>query len=169
MKNEQPCIKELTERQVAFVSFTGNYIGNPQVFETLFNKLCGWAGPKGLISTKSIFLSSYQDDPNITPPDELTLDLCMSLLQDTKVDGEIQKKVLPGGKYAVMRTELAGPEEYGPAWNAVVEWMERNNYQVDMSRPSYEIYLNNPEEHPEKHHIIDICMSVRAKLSHPEA
>jgi AraC family transcriptional regulator len=62
-----------------------------------------------------------------------------------------------------MHTELAGPEEYGPAWNAVVEWMENNNYEVDMSRPSYEIYLNNPEEHPEKHHIINICMSVKTK------
>ncbi len=47
-----------------------------------------------------------------------------------------------------MHTELTGPEEYGPAWNAVVEWMERNNYEVDMSRASYEIYFNNPEEHP---------------------
>ncbi|MCK5509664.1 MAG: GyrI-like domain-containing protein [Desulfobacterales bacterium] len=62
-----------------------------------------------------------------------------------------------------MHTELAGAEEYGPAWNVVVEWMENNNYEVDMSRPSYEIYLNNPEEHPEKHHIINICMSVKTK------
>ena len=156
MKNEQPDIKELAERQVAFVSFTGNYMGNPQIFADLFNKLCGWAGPKGLISPKSVFLSSYQDYPKITPSDELKLDLCMNIPEDIKVDGDIQKKVL-------MHTELTGPEEYGPAWNAVVEWMERNNYEVDMSRPSYEIYLNNPEEHPEKHHIIDICMSVKAK------
>ncbi|MCK4250974.1 GyrI-like domain-containing protein [candidate division WOR-3 bacterium] len=163
MKNEQPNIKELAERQVAFVSFTGNYMGNPQIFANLFNKLCGWAGPKGLISPKLVFLSSYQDDCKITPPDELKLDLCMSIPEDIKVDGDIQKKVLPGGKYAVMHTELIGPEEYGPAWDTVAEWIERNNYEVDMSRPSYEIYLNNPEEHPEKHHIIDICRSVKAK------
>ncbi len=163
MKNEQPNIKELLERQVAFVSFTGNYMGNPQIFANLFDKLCGWAGPKGLISPKSVFLSSYQDDCKITPPDELKLDLCMSIPEDTKVDGDIQKKILSGGKYAVMHTELTGSEEYGPAWDTVVEWIERSNYEVDMSRPSYEIYLNNPEEHPEKHHIIDICRSVKAK------
>ena len=163
MKNEQPNIKEIAERQVAFVSFTGNYMGNPQIFTDLFNKLCGWAGQKGLISPKSVFLSSYQDDCKITPPDELKLDLCMSIPEDTKVDGDIQKKVLPGGKYAVMHTELTGAEEYGLAWDTVVEWVERNNYEVDMSRPSYEIYLNNPEEHPEKHHIVDICRSVKAK------
>jgi AraC family transcriptional regulator len=74
MNNEIPKIEELTERTVAFVSYTGNYMGNPQIFKDLFNKLCGWAGPKGLISPKSVFLSSYQDDPKITPPDELKLD-----------------------------------------------------------------------------------------------
>lgn len=163
MINEQPKIEELTEREVAFVSFTGNYMGNAEVFASLFGKLCGWAGPKGLMSAQTVLLSSYRDDPRVTPPDELTLEVCMSIPEDTEVDGEIQKKVLPGGKYAVMHAQLTGPEEYGPAWNSVVEWMEENDYEVDMSRPSYEIYLNDPQEHPEKHHIIDICMSVKAK------
>jgi AraC family transcriptional regulator len=161
MKNQDITIKKLEEKKVAFVSFTGNYMGNPQIFADLFTKLFEWAMPKGLISEKSVFLSSYQDDPNITPPDELKLEVCMSIPDGAEVAGDVQKKVLPGGKYAVMNTELTGPEEYGPAWNAVVEWIVKNNYEIDMSRPSYEIYLNNPEEHPEKHHIIDICMSVK--------
>ena len=161
MKNQNPELKELKEKQVAFVSFTGNYMGNPQIFGNLFNKLCGWAGPKGLISPETVFLSSYQDDPNTTPPDELTLEVCMSIPDGTQVEGDIKKKVLPGGKYLVMNAELTGPEEYGLAWNTVVEWIIKNGYEIDMSRPSYEIYLNNPEEHPEKHHIIDICMSVK--------
>jgi AraC family transcriptional regulator len=162
MKTEQPEIKELAEREVAFVSFTGNYMGNPQIFQDLFDKLIGWAGPKGLISPESVFLSAYQDDPDITPPDELKLELCMGIPNDAQVDGHMGRKVLPGGKYAVMRAELTGPEEYGPAWNAVVEWMNENDHEIDMSRPSYEIYLNNPDEHPEKHHMIDICMSAKS-------
>ena len=161
MKNKNPEIKELKEKQVAFVSFTGNYMGNPQIFGNLFNKLCGWAGPKGLISPETVFLSSYQDDPNTTPPDKLTLEVCMSIPDGVQVEGDIKQKILPGGKYIVMNAELVGPEEYGPAWNAIVEWMMKNRYEIDMSRPGYEIYLNNPEEHPEKHHIIDICMSIK--------
>jgi AraC family transcriptional regulator len=161
--NETPEIRELPERVVACVSFTGNFMGNPQVFARLFGQLCGWAGPKGLISQEAVFLSSYQDDPETTPPDELRLDVCMSIPEDIEVDDGIQKKVLPGGQYAVMHTELTGPEEFGPAWEAVVEWAQKGNYHVDMSRPSYEVYLNNPEEHPQKHYILDICLSVRAK------
>ena len=156
-----PIIKNLEEREVAFVSFTGNYIGNAQVFKDLFDKLTGWAGPKQLINQDTIFLSVYQDDPNVTPPEKLKLEVCMTIPKNAEVEGEIEKKVLPGGKYAVMNAELTGPEEYGPAWNKVVERIKENNFEIDMSRPSYEIYLNNPEEHLEKHHIVDICMSVK--------
>jgi AraC family transcriptional regulator len=160
MENEIK-IGELEEKQVAFVSFIGNYMGNSKVFKDLFDKLCGWAGPKGLITSNTVFLSAYQDDPNVTPPDKLRLEVCMIIPENTEVEGEIQKKVLPGGKYIVMKTELSGPQEYGDAWNKIVEWMKENNEEIDMSRPSYEIYLNNPEEHPEKHHILNICMAAK--------
>jgi AraC family transcriptional regulator len=161
MNVEQPTIKEMPEREVAFVSFTGNYIGNSQIFADLFSKLYDWAVPKGLITPESLFLSSYENDPRTTPLDQLKLDACMSIPQGTEVDEDIQKKVLPGGQYAVMYTELSGPDEYGPVWDAVVAWSEKNNYEIDLTRPSYEIYLNNPEEHPKKHHILDICLSVK--------
>jgi len=157
----EPELKELDSQTVAYVSFVGNYMGNSQVFKELFDKLCGWAGPKQLIGPDTIFLSSYQDDPNITPPDKMRLEVCMTIKDDVEVEGDTNKKQLPGGKYVVMRAELTGAEEYGPAWNKVVEWVNQNNHEIDMTRPSYEIYLNNPEEHPEKHHILDICMSVK--------
>ena len=161
MKNEEPKIQELSERVVACVSFTGNYIGKPEIFADLFNKLGGWAGPKGLMSPETVYLSSYTDDPKSTPLDELKLDVCMEISEDTDVEGDIQKKVLPGGKYVVMHTELTGAKEYGHAWEAIVEWAENNSYDIDISRPSYEIYLNNPEKHLQKHHILDICLSVK--------
>jgi len=161
MKNKQPEIQELSERVAACVSFTGNYIGNTEIFADLFGKLYEWAGPKGLLTSETLFISSYPDDPKSTPPDELQLDACMTIPEDTVVEGDIQKKVLPGGKYVVMHCELTGPQEYGSAWEKIVEWAEKNGNEIDISRPSYEIYLNNPEEHPQKHHILDICLSVR--------
>ena len=156
-----PEIKELQEKTVAFVSFVGNYMGNSEVFANLFGKLCGWAGPKGLIKEDTGFLSAYQDDPKTTPPEEMKLEVCMTVPEETEVEGEIKKQVLPGGKYVVMRVELAGPQEYGPAWGKVVAWMKENNLEIHMSRPSYELYLNDPKQHPEGHHILDVCMSTK--------
>lgn len=157
----EPEVKEIEERTVAYVSFVGNYMGNAKVFGDLFGKLCGWAGPKQLMGPDTILMSAYYDDPGVTPPEELKLDVCMTIEDDIEVEGEIKKKKLPGGKYVVMRAELTGTEEYGPAWEKVGEWMILNNHEIDMTRASYEIYLNSPEEHPEKHHIIDICMPVK--------
>lgn len=154
-------ITELEEKNVASVSFVGNYIGNVEVFEGLFTKLCGWAGPKQLIGRDTLFLSAYYDDPGVTPPEELKLDVCMTITDDVEVEGDVKKQKLPGGKYVVMRAELTGPEEYAPAWEKMVEWLIQNDLEIDISRASYEIYLNSPEEHPENHHILDICMSVK--------
>jgi AraC family transcriptional regulator len=138
-------------------------VGDVHVFARLFNKLGSWAGPGGLISPESVFLSSYENDPRTTPPEELRLDVCMGIPEGTDVGDEIQKKLLPGGPYAVMHAELTNAKEYETAWNALVDWAEYSGYEVDVSRPSYEVYLNNPEEHPEKHHLLDICLSVRPK------
>ncbi len=107
-------IKNLEDKNVAFVTFIGNYIGNTEVFHNLFNKLFSWAEPKRLLKDTE-FIASYQDDPKTTPPEELKLELCMIVPENTEVDGEIQKRVLPGGEYAVARFELEGPQEYGPA------------------------------------------------------
>ncbi len=162
MKTSQPEVQQLEERTVAFVSFVGNYIGKAEIFHDLFTKLYNWAGPKGIMGPSTQFLSSYKDDPNVTEPEDLTLDVCMTISDETTVEGEIEKKVLPGGQYVVMQAELSGPDEYAQAWIEIVKWIDKSNYEIDMLRPSYEIYLNNPEEHPEKHHIIDICMSVKS-------
>jgi AraC family transcriptional regulator len=161
IKTEEPIIKELDECTVAYVSFVGNYLGNTGVFKELIDKICTWAGPKGLLNDNTLFISSYQDDPEITPPEELKLDMCMQIADDIVPEGEIEKKTLPGGKYVVMHTELEDPSEYEPAWQKIVAWIKENNLEIDISRPSYELYLNNPEKHPKKHHIIEICMSIK--------
>lgn len=161
MENKTPEVLQLPERLVACVSHQGNYIGDTELFKRLFTKVGNWAGAKGLFSAETVFLSSYVNDPCDTPLDELKLDVCISIPEGTDVDdAEIQEKRLPGGSYAVMHAELTGPAEYETAWKLIVDWVEQSDYERDASRPCYELYLNNPEEHPEKHHIVEICVSV---------
>lgn len=159
--NISPQIQNLDERHVAYVSYTGNYSGNAEIFGMLFSKLCGWAAPKGLLNDDAVMLSSYQDDHEVTPLDELSVDVCITAPEDIEISGEIGKKTLPGGQYVVTSVELTGPQEYGPAWQEVAKWVKENGYKIDMSRPSYEIYKNDPTKHPQGHHILDICASVK--------
>lgn len=41
-----PELKEIKAKNVAYVSFVGNFVGNPEVFRGLFEKLFGWAFQK---------------------------------------------------------------------------------------------------------------------------
>jgi AraC family transcriptional regulator len=157
----EPELKELKEKTVAYISYVGNYVGKPEVFSGLFGKLFGWAFQNQAMRPDTEVLSAYSDDPKTTLPEEMSLEICMTIPEDFPVEGEVKKKVLPGGKYVVMRAEMSGPDEYGPGWEKVARWVSDNNLSMDLSRESYEIYLNNPEEHPEKKHIVDICLAVR--------
>ncbi|MCQ1537407.1 GyrI-like domain-containing protein [Methanocalculus taiwanensis] len=163
MNVSTPEIREIDAREVASVSFTGNYLGNASVFEKLFGTLCGWAGAQELISPETRFVSAYYNDPDTTPPEELRVDVCMTIPPGTEIptEGEVQRRTLPGGKYAVMKAELTGPEEYGPVWYALAEWLGENNVELDLTRPGYEYYLNCPDEDPEKLHRVEICLGVK--------
>jgi AraC family transcriptional regulator len=78
----------------------------------------------------------------------------------TRADGEVGRNRLPGGKYAVARFEIT-PDLYGAVWDAVMGgWLPESGYQPD-ERPCYEIYRNDPKQHPEGKHVVDICVPVK--------
>lgn len=70
--------------------------------------------------------------------------------------------MLTGGSYAVMHAGIADSKGFETAWTELVEWAQRNGHAPDEARPDYEIYLNNPEQHPQKHQIVDLCFGVNS-------
>ena len=154
-------VKDMPDFPVAYVRHIGPYKGNMELFRGLFEKLMKWAGPRGLLrfpETKCI--SVYHDDPAITAEQKLRTDVCMTVPADTPVEGEIGKMTIPGGKFAVAHCEIS-MHEYQDAWDMLMAgWMPESGYQCD-DRLCYEIYLNDPEEHPEKKHIVEICVPVK--------
>jgi AraC family transcriptional regulator len=161
-QNMQIEVKEMPEFHVAYVRNVGPYKGDSTLFEKLFGRLAKWGGPRGVFNNPDLkVFSVYHDDPEITSEDKLRLSACITVPKDTKVEGEIGKMTIAGGKYAVARFELAGSDEYGAAWKLVMgDWFPQSGYQPD-DNPCYEIYHNNPKEHPEGIHIVDICVPVK--------
>ncbi|MBU1118466.1 GyrI-like domain-containing protein [Patescibacteria group bacterium] len=154
-------VKDLPDMDVAYVRHIGPYKGDSKLFEGLINKLTSFAGPRNLFGPDTKFMSLYHDDPKVTEDAKLRLDVCMTVPKDTEVDGEIGKQTLAGGKYAVARFELKDPSEYEAAWNSLYrDWFPESGYQPDI-RPPFEMYQNNPKEHPEGLHIVDICIPVK--------
>jgi len=154
-------VKDMPSMHVAYIRHIGPYKGDAALFEGLFGKLCAWAGPRGLIKPpQTQFLCVYYDDPEVTPDEKLRVDVCMTVPAKTEVDGEIGKATLEGGPYAVGHFELL-PPEYEEAWTAIMgHWLPQSGYQCD-DKPCYELYLNDPKQHPEGRCIVDICVPVK--------
>ena len=154
-------VRDVPEMHIAYLRHIGPYAGNAELFRGLFEKLMRWAGPRGLLRfPETRIMSIYHDDPKITDEDKLRTDCCITVPEDTEVDGEIGKAVMPAGLTAMARFELTS-DEYPQAWNFVFgQWLPQSGYQPD-DRPCYELYHNNPDEHPQGKCIVSICVPVK--------
>jgi len=154
-------VKDLPEMHVAYVRHVGPYQGDSELFEKLFGRLMQWAAPRGLVRPpESKFLCIYHDDPKITDEAKLRTSVCVTVPEDTTVDGEIGKMTIHGGQYAVAGFEISS-DQYGQAWEAVYGgWLPKSGYQPE-DHPCFELYLNDPEQHPENKHIVEICVPVK--------
>ena len=154
-------VKEMPEMCLAYVRYIGPYKGDGKLFERLYNQLFQWAGPRNLLNfpaTQSIII--YHDNPEVTEEEKLRVSVCITVPPDTAVTGEIGKMVIPAGKYALARFEL-GDKEYQAAWDWVFgTWLPGSGYLPD-DRPCFEMYLNDPNTHPEGKAIVDICIPVK--------
>jgi len=162
-KNQiQVQVKDMPEFHVAYVRHMGPYKGNNELFDKLFEKLMKWAGPRGLLRfPETKVLAVYHDDPKITDEEKLRTSACITIPEDTPVEGEIGKMTVSGGKYAMARFEIADSSEYEKAWDMVYGvWLPESGYQPD-DGPCYELYLNDPKEDPENKQIVDICIPVK--------
>ena len=81
-------------------------------FDKLYGELYAWAGPMNLTDQLDLkTFNVYHDDPCVTEEEKLRLSVGLSVSPETKVNGQIGKMDLDGGKYVVARFEL-GPMDY---------------------------------------------------------
>lgn len=147
-------IKEVAPKQVVYFRHTGAY----NQMEPSIGKLMQWAYPRGLVGNPPLVGANYLDDPDITPVEKLQSDVFLVVDREVKVDGEIGKYTIEGGTFAVGHFEIA-MDEFADAWHAMCRLIaEHGCRSVDGSH--HELYLNNPDEHPEKKHIVDIYIPV---------
>lgn len=158
----QVSIVERPETPIVYVRHQGPYANNSKLFAGLIGQLMGWAGPRGLFRPPSTeLLTVYHDDPSITDESQHRISVGMSVPADTTTEGPVSKLTLPGGLYAVGHFEITA-DGYSEAWDQIFSgWLPSSGYQPD-ERPCFEIYQNDPNEHPEGKHIVDICIPIKA-------
>ncbi len=154
-------VKTIPDMYLAYIRHIGSYKGDANLFKKLFSKLFKWAYARDLMNlpeTKVIAL--YNDNPSITDENKLRTMVCITIPEDTKVDRDVGKMKLIGGKYAVAHFEL-GKDEFQKAWDFVYcEWLPESGFTPD-DKPAFELFLNDPEQHPQKKSIFDIYLPVK--------
>jgi AraC family transcriptional regulator len=149
-------VKEMPEMQVIYCRHTGafNQIGQA------YGKLMQFAGPRGLLSSPDVkTLTVYHDDPSVTEIDKVRQSACLIVTGDVKVEGEIGKMTVSGGKYAVGHFEIV-ETQFEQAWNTMCLWLTESGYEPGEGY-SYEMYYNDHTKHPERKFILDICIPVK--------
>lgn len=156
--NKSVEVKELPKMTVAYIRHIGPYKGDDKLFESIWNRLFSWAGPRGLIGGKDFkSLVIYHDDPNVTIEDKLRMSVCITVPSDTKVGGDVGKMEIEAAKYVIARFELSA-QDFQQAWDWVYgQWFPTSGYQPD-DKPCFEMY---PEEPKDGKFIVDICVPVK--------
>ena len=158
MKNTPIEVKEMPEMNVIYVRHVGEYKGIQKAYEKLFR----WAGPRGLLRfPESKVLGVYHDDPAVTSLDKVRQSACLTVREEVKVDGEIGKMTIPGGKYAVGHFDI-DETEFEAAWNTMCLWFSESGYEP-ADGMSYELYYNHASQESPQHKrfVFDICMPVK--------
>jgi AraC family transcriptional regulator len=157
-ENKSVEVKILPEMTLAYIRHIGPYQGNENLFGNLWNRLFGWAGPRGLLGQKDLkSLIIYHDDPNVTSEEKLRMSVCISVPENTEVGGEIGKMTLESANYVIARFELDA-SQFGEAWNWVyAQWLPQSGYQPD-DKPCFEMY---PEEPKNGLFTVEICVPVK--------
>lgn len=133
--------------------------GKMDAVENTYHKLIKWAYPKGLMQQENLrMLTVYHDSPKITDEDKIRMSVCLTLNTEVKTEGEVSIKEIPEAKCVVSRLEIT-PSEFQQAWESNFVWMSEHGFKKADQDP-YEIFYNNPNEHPEGKCIVDICIPV---------
>jgi len=154
--NVEVRIETVEPMQVAFVRHTGPYIECKPAWDTL----CGWAGPKGLLRMDSKYIGISHDDPQVTPPEKIRYDACVTVGNNVEGEGEVGIQTIGGGTFAV--TTHKGPYEKLEVTYAELmgKWLPQSGKEMT-EKSCFEVYLNDPEQTPPKELLTDIYISVK--------
>ena len=153
-------IEELPARTLAYVRHVGPYQGDSALFGRLFTQAGAWINQRGLMGPGTEGMSVYHDDPQTVPIDQQRISVGFTIQQVTEGDQEVQIMELPAGKYLLGSFEIDATE-YPAAWQAVGAYMSEKGIAPSGGVPIvYESYKNDPNQHPEKKHLVDIGIAL---------
>ena len=150
-KDREVRTEMMSELKVAFIRHIGPY----QESSATFQKMMGWAFSKGLFKPETKILGIFHDDPEVTAPEKLRADCCVSVDSNFEAQDDVEVQTIPEGEYVVLthRGSYTGlADSYGWLYG---DWLCTSAREF-ANRPPFEIYVNNPNDTPEEELITEI-------------
>lgn len=126
------------------VSHVGPYMKISDAFYTLGQ----WLGERQVRTSGARMVGIFYDDPNQVEASKLRSKAAIHLEHETDVEiiSPVEKIHLRGGDHAMLLHK--GPYEgLGESWMWFYnEWLPKSGRKADFSMPSFEVYLNTPDE-----------------------
>jgi AraC family transcriptional regulator len=134
----QATVQETPVIRVAALGHKGDY----NEISTTFGRLVTALGAQGLVGPGTRTFGIYYDDPSITPVGALRSEACASVPEDWTPAGDLQRREIRGGRYAVVLH--VGPyAELGHAYNWLYgTWLAQSGEEA-ADAPCVEEYLND--------------------------
>lgn len=158
-------VLDISEMNVVYLRHAGTYEQLGKVFHKMIEKLYAWGMQHSLIiPNKTKLIAIYHDDPGITEDGKRRTSLCITVPKETKSEGEFGKMDIAEGKYAVGHFEIedsVAAKQHSDAWSYMFgDWLPDSGYQPD-DNPVFEVYVNDPNMHPERKHLVDIYLPIK--------
>jgi AraC family transcriptional regulator len=150
-------IEQVPSRRVAFLRHLGPY---KEVGPT-FDRLLGWARPRGLMRPGTDVLSISHDDPEVTPADKIRCDCCITVGESFQPQDDVGVQTIEGGEYAIVHHRGPSSDLHDVMRWLFGVWLPSSGREPRHA-PLYSICNDNPETMPPEQFRIDIYVPLES-------
>jgi AraC family transcriptional regulator len=145
--------------RIAYLRCFGLHL-DPQKGIAAYQRLMHWANERALLTPETLVIGMSPDNPEITPLDKYRYDLCLTVGDHIKAEGEFNVTTIPATSFA-MHHCVGDIHQVERAWNYFFKvWLPMSGYQP-ASLPAMEIFLKLPEEIGWETFDIECCVPVQ--------
>jgi AraC family transcriptional regulator len=150
-------IKRMPPLRVAYLSHLGPYDAVGETWE----RFTQFLGSQGYLGGNQMILGLCHDDPEVTPPDKIRYDACVTVDDNFAPFDGIGVKTIEGGDYAVA-THQGPHNEVGKFYAALYgQWLPRSGREM-RNTPAFEVYLNSPDDTEPSELLTDIYAPLKS-------
>ncbi|MHC4725656.1 MAG: AraC family transcriptional regulator [Planctomycetota bacterium] len=151
-------IQDIEPMRVAFVRHVGPYNQVGKAWDTL----CTHLGKEGCLGSGSKFIGICYDNPEVTPPEKIRYDACITVDESFVPQDEIAVQTIGGGEYAV--TTHFGPyDKLSQTYSRLFrDWLMKSDREI-RQEPCMEFYLNDPDSTEPDDLLTDIYLPLKPK------